>query len=140
MFERFTELARLVIFFARDEALNHRHEEIDVEDLLKGIAHVWQELRDLMALPVDLVSNPEPARRMFELTKRNRFSDKQIPFSEESRDVLNRAEEVSRHLESHNITPRHILLGICAVHEGTAAFLEQENVSAADLSFSQEQT
>ena len=133
-------MARLVIFFARDEALNHRHEEIEVEDLLKGIAHVWQELRDITALPIDLVSTPEPARRWFELTKRNRFSDKQIPFSDESKDVLNRAEEVARELESHNITPRHILHGICAVHEETAAILKQENVSAADLSFSQEQT
>ena len=50
MFERYTEKARRVIFFARYEASNYGSTEIDTEHLLLGILRETASVRKMLPL------------------------------------------------------------------------------------------
>jgi uncharacterized protein (TIGR02246 family) len=115
MFERYTEKARRVIFFARYEASQYGIMSIETEHLLLGLMRedkslVWKFLRENGVV--------ESIRREIEsqITRGERLSTAiEIPVSAECKRILNKAAEEAERLGSKYVGTEHILLGI--LHE-----------------------
>src|SRR5215831_15446111 len=119
MFERYTEKARRMVFFARYEASESASPSIEPHHLLLGVARAdvtWIERIFGSHAGVDAL--------------RQRFAPKagtpkvstsaDLPLSRESRRILTHAEEESQTLEHREVGIEHLLIGI--VHEkGTVA-------------------
>jgi uncharacterized protein (TIGR02246 family) len=123
MFERYTEKARRVIFFARYEASQYGSMTIETEHLLLGLmredrALVWKFLRENGGV--------ESIRREIEsqITRGERLSTAiEIPVSAECKRILNKAVEEAERLGSKYVGTEHILLGILHEHVCLAARL-----------------
>jgi uncharacterized protein (TIGR02246 family) len=126
MFERFTEKARRVIFFARYEASQYGSMTIETEHLLLGLLRedkslIWKFLR--------VKGGVESIRREFEsqITRGERLSTAiEIPISAECKRILNRAAEDAERLGIKYVGTEHILLGILHEHDCWAARLLYE--------------
>jgi hypothetical protein len=120
MFERYTETARRVIFFARYEASQVGGTTIDTEHLLLGLL---REDRDLARrfLGPDAVENTR--REIMEsITVREKVSVSiDLPLTGEGKRILAYAAEEAEKLASTNIGTEHILLGILREESGLAA-------------------
>ena len=126
MFERYTEKARRVIFFARYEASCYGTSHIDTEHLLLGLA---REGRSLMGRVFGPDLSLHEIRREVEksITARQRIATSvEVPLSEDSKSVLIFAAEESDRLGSLHIGAEHILLGILRVDRSRAAKILKE--------------
>ena len=122
MFERYTERARRVIFFARYEASLAGTEAIEPEHLLLGIA---REDKSVLAqfLP-NGKGSIELMRSMIErhLPERERIPTAvELPLAPESKRVLHYAHEESDRLRDRHIGTEHLLLGLMREESSTAA-------------------
>jgi ATP-dependent Clp protease ATP-binding subunit ClpC len=123
MFERYTEKARRVIFFARYEATQFGSPNIESEHLLLGL------LREDKALTNRFLRQQSPAdsiRKQIEshTTIREKVSTSvDLPLSSECKRVLTYAAEEAERLEHRHIGTEHILLGL----------LREERCYAAEL-------
>jgi hypothetical protein len=123
MFERFTEKARRVIFFARYEASQYGSPYIETEHLLLGL------LREDRALAkwFPRESNVEPEIRTEiegQITQRERISTSvEVPLTEECKTALHLAAEESERLAQLYIGTQHLLLGMLRVEGSLAAKL-----------------
>ncbi len=121
MFERFTEQARRVIFFARYEASNYGSRYIETEHLLLGL------LREDRALAKRFPgqANVEPEIRSEiekRITRGERISTSvEMPLSVECKKVLNLAEETADRLGHRAIGTEHLLIAILRVESSMAA-------------------
>lgn len=121
MFERYTEKARRVIFFARYEASQYGSISIDTEHLLLGL------LREDSALGARLFAQPGEAASIREevdnrITRRERISTSlEIPLSMESKRALNFAAEEADRLGHRHVGTEHVVLGLLRVEQGVAA-------------------
>src|SRR5262245_63216912 len=112
MFERYTEKARRVIFFARYEASQFGSPYIETEHLLLGF------LREDKALAMRLLRSEdkiESIRKQIEqMTKvREKVSTSvDLPLSNESKRVLAYAAEEAERLSHKHLGTEHLLLGI----------------------------
>lgn len=113
MFERYTERARRVIFFARYEASQLGSRTIETEHLLLGL------LRENNGLTGQLLyrSKIEPEEVRAEIQARTRVREKistsvEIPLSVESKRVLAYAAEEAEKMFHKYIGTEHILLGL----------------------------
>jgi ATP-dependent Clp protease ATP-binding subunit ClpC len=113
MFERFTEKARRVIFFARYEASQYGSPYIETEHLLLGL------LREDRALAkwFPRESNVEPEIRTEiegQITQRERISTSvEVPLTEECKTALHLAAEESERLAQRCVGTEHLLLAAC---------------------------
>ena|SRR5436309_1373794 len=113
MFERYTERARRVLFFARYEASELGNTSIETQHLLLGLIRDGKGLTTRILLRAN-VSLPELRQ---EIVARTTFQEKtptsvEIPFSAETKRVLLlAATEADRLLHSY-IGTEHLLLGI----------------------------
>jgi len=121
MFERYTEKARRVIFFARFEASNYGSRYIETEHLLLGL------LREDRALAkwfpgegnVEGEIRSEVEKR---ITRGERISTSvEVPLTAECKKVLTLAGEASERLGHRLVEPEHILVGILRVETSLAA-------------------
>ncbi len=126
MFERFTEKARRVIFFARYEASQYGIMSIETEHLLLGLLRedkslIWKRLREnggVESIRLEIES---------QITRGERLSTAvEIPISAESKCVLQKAAEEAERLGSKYVGTEHILLGILHEHDCLAARLLTE--------------
>jgi len=123
MFERYTEKARRVIFFARYEASQYGSPYIETEHLLLGL------LREDRALakwfPGE--SSVEPGIRTEiegQITQRERISTSvEVPLTEECRKVLKLAAEEADRLGHRHVGTEHVLLALFRVERSLAAKL-----------------
>ena len=123
MFERYTEKARRVIFFARFEASQYGSPYIETEHLLLGL------LREDRALakwfPGE--SNVEPGIRTeieAQITQRKRISTAvEVPLTEECKKVLNLAGEEADRLGQRHVGTEHVLVALIRVEGSLAATL-----------------
>jgi Clp amino terminal domain, pathogenicity island component len=121
MFERYTEKARRVIFFARYEASQYGSPYIETEHLLLGL------LREDRALakwfPGE--SNIEVGIRTEiegQITRRERISTEvEMPLTEESRKVLKLAGEEADRLGHRHVGTEHVLIALVRVEGSLAA-------------------
>ena len=114
MFERFTEKARRVVFFARYEASQYGSPYIETEHLLLGMLRedkplVSRALRSTHRESVDTLR----AEVETLITKRPRISTSvEVPLSQECKQILVFAGEEADRLNQKSVSAEHILLGI----------------------------
>jgi ATP-dependent Clp protease ATP-binding subunit ClpC len=128
MFEKYTEKARRVIFFARYEASQFGSPYIETEHLLLGLI---REDKNLTArLLPKATSTIQDIRKEIEgrTLVRDRVSTSvDLPFSEESKRVLNSAAEESERFSHKHIGTEHILLGLLREEKSVAADILREH-------------
>jgi hypothetical protein len=117
MFERYTEKARRVVFFARYEASGYGSPFIETEHLLLGLTHEDQPLLRMFLGDRDIRSEIEQ-----HITRRERFSTSvEIPLTMECRKALNLASDEAQRLAQRRVDTQHVLLGIMGVRGSLAA-------------------
>ncbi len=121
MFNRFTERARKVIIFAKEEARHFNHDYIGTEHLLLGLvkegegvaAAVLQKMGvdlETIRIEVEKLVQPGPETKV--------MGD--IPFTPRSKKALELAAEEARGLGHNYIGTEHLLLGLVKEGEGMA--------------------
>jgi ATP-dependent Clp protease ATP-binding subunit ClpA len=118
MFERYTENARRVIFFARYEAAQLGSEYIETEHVLLG---VFRENPDLAHYLKD--GQVEAIRKRIQATTKPQpkiSTSVDLPLSRESKLVLRYSADEAKRLNHDHIHPEHLLLGLLRM-EGSLA-------------------
>lgn len=112
MFERYTEQARRVIFFARYEASMYGSPEIASEHLLLGLLNgragpppvLLRDAGTLESIRADVEAH---------ITRGDPISPSvEIPLSEDGRNILQYAADSADQLEHRTVEPIHLLIGI----------------------------
>src|SRR5512139_2812064 len=127
MFERYTERARRVLFFARYEASQLGSMSIETEHLLLGLIREGKGLTSRIFARSHL--SLENIRK--EIEGRTVFREKvstsvEIPFSAETKRVLSCAAEEADRLLHNYIGTEHLLLGILREERSVAASILME--------------
>jgi len=126
MFERYTERARRVIFFARYEAAQFGSTTIETEHLLLGL------IREDQNLPNRFMRNHWPIESIrIEIEGRTAFREKvstsiDLPLSNECKRILAYAAEEAVRLNHRHIGTEHLLLGILREEKCVAAEILHE--------------
>jgi len=125
MFERYTEKARRVIFFARYEASQLGSNYIECSHLLLGL------LREDKGLFVKLLGSARPFANPAESMGLKAGQEKvstsvDLPLAQESKRVLSHAAEESEALNHEQITTGHLVLGLLR-ESGPARELLEKN-------------
>jgi hypothetical protein len=132
MFERYTEKARRVIFFARFEASQYGSSSIDTEHILLGLLREDRALRHHFFGPMDLATQIRP--EVEKVIKRGKQipTSVEVPLSAESTKLLRLATEEADRLGQQSIGTAHILLGILGLQDSFAAGLLMARGAKAD--------
>ncbi len=136
MFERYTEKARRVIFFARYEALQYGSQVISPEHILLGL---MREDKTISAryFPFRHNLTVEAIRREVEerIVLRERIPQSaELHLAPETKQILQFASNESQQLQSRNIGPEHLLLGLVRQERSIAAeILFQYGVRLKDV-------
>jgi ATP-dependent Clp protease ATP-binding subunit ClpA len=133
MFERYTERARRVIFFARYEAAQFGSTTIETEHLLLGLI---REDKNLTNRFLRSVSSVESLRKEIEVrtTIREKVSTSiDLPLSTECKRILAYAAEEAEQLNHRHIGTEHLLLGILREEKCLAAKILQERGLRLDV-------
>jgi ATP-dependent Clp protease ATP-binding subunit ClpC len=128
MFEKYTEKARRVIFFARYEASQFGSPCIETEHLLLGLIREDKTLTSRFLSKAR--STIQDIRKQIEgrTHVREKVSTSvDLPFSEESKRVLNHAAEESEKFGHKHIGTEHILLGLLRQDKSVAAIILREH-------------
>jgi ATP-dependent Clp protease ATP-binding subunit ClpC len=132
MFERYTEKARRVIFFARYEASHYGSPQIETEHLLLGLLR--EEKSVSLWLPKAL---PETIRQRIDVATETRPpipTNVDLPLSTEGERVLAFAAEEADRLANKDIGTEHLLLALLDENKCFAANLLREcDADAAKL-------
>jgi len=126
MFERYTERARRVIFFARYEAAQFGSTTIETEHFLLGLIREDKNItsRYLRTMSdIDYIRN-EIAGRSAIREKVSTATD--LPLSTECKRILAYAAEEAERLNHRHIGTEHLLLGILREEKSLAAEILQE--------------
>ena len=132
MFERYTERARRVLFFARYEATQLNSREIDTWHLLLGICREGKgfsaELLHRAGLSLDTVHRAVTLER----SETPISTSQEVPFDAEVKSVLTRAADEADEVGDPHIGTEHLLLAILAQLESpVAAFLAKAGMTHA---------
>ena len=124
MFERYTERARRVLFFARYEASQLGSLTIETEHLLLGLIREGKGLTARLfarsRLSLDGIRREVEGRTAF----RERVSTSiEIPFAPDTKNVLRFAAEEADRLRHNYIGTEHLLLGILREERSEAAMM-----------------
>jgi len=137
MFERYTEKARRVIFFARYEASNFGSPYIETEHLLLGIL---REDKGLTNRVLRTGSSVESIRQQIEglTTVREKISTSvDLPLSNECKRVMAYAAEEAERLAHKHIGCEHLFLGLLREQKSLAArLLAERGVRIEEVRFS----
>src|SRR6266852_1278429 len=126
MFDRFTERARRVIFFARSEASTLSTGWIETEHLLLGLIREDKVLQD--ALSIDAMY---AIRKQIEGLPRPNPSiptSVDLPLSRESQRVLSLGAEESDKLHHKFIDTGHLVLGLLRIECLATSLLQQKGI------------
>lgn len=134
MFERYTEKARRVIFFARYEAGQYGGPYIETEHLLLGLL---REDRDLVRRFVGEDNALPEIRAEIErhITPHARISTSvEVPLTIESKKILQLAEEEADRLGHRHVGTEHVLLALVLLERSLAGrILQARGVKAATV-------
>jgi len=122
MFEKFTERARKVMSFSRQEAQRLNNDAIGTEHILLGIVREGGGVaaKVLKNLRVDFERVIKEVEKLVKTDKPSNLLG-QIPFSPRAKRVIELAGESSSQLEADVIGTEHLLLGLLKENEGIAA-------------------
>lgn len=120
MFERYTDSARRVLFFARYEASQLGSLSIESEHLLLGMIREGKGVaaRVLGALPLEAVRKDIEQRTIFREIVSTSI---EIPFSAEVKRMLSFGAQEADRLADNYIGPEHLLLGLLREKSSLAA-------------------
>jgi hypothetical protein len=125
MFERYTERARRVIFFARYEASQYGSPNIETEHLLLGLLREDPVLCKQFLGPTSVAADIR-AEIERQITRRGRIpTSVEMPLTEECRKVLKLAAEEADRLGNRHIGTEHVLVALLRVEGSLAARLLQ---------------
>jgi uncharacterized protein (TIGR03435 family) len=122
MFERFTERARRVLFFARYEASQFGSSSIDTEHLLLGLIREGKGLTPRLFADAGIALDDireDVVRRL--PARRPTSPSEEIPFSPAAMRVLQHTAEQADRLSHDYIGTEHLLLGLLRVEGSVAA-------------------
>ena len=135
MFERYTERARRALFYARYEVSHLGGRAIETDHLLLGLLReakgVTSDIFERAELRLDAV-RADVQRRMTggELVS----TSVEIPFSEETKRILNWAVSESDRLAHNYIGTEHLLLGIlCEPQTAAGQIMTERGIKRAAL-------
>ncbi len=115
MFERYTEKARRVVFFARYEASNYGAKEIATEHLLLSLLREDRTLMNRFLGPIEARVDLR-AEMDRETTRGERVSTSiEIPLSAEGKKVLSLAGEEAQRMGRRQVGTEHLLLALLGV-------------------------
>jgi hypothetical protein len=124
MFERYTEKARRVIFFARYEASHYGSPEIDTEHLLLGLLREEKNVpRWLPRVQLEII------RQRIEMVTEKRKSiptNVDLPLTSAAKSILKFAADEADRLANRHIGTEHLLLGFLDDKDCLAASLLRE--------------
>jgi ATP-dependent Clp protease ATP-binding subunit ClpC len=127
MFERYTERARRVLFFARYEASQLGSVSIETEHLLLGLIREGKGLTSRLFQRTQI--QLESVRREIEgrtVLREKVSTSVEIPFSAETKRVLQFASEEADALMHTNVGTEHLLLGLLREERSLAASILTE--------------
>jgi hypothetical protein len=125
MFERYTEKARRVVFFARYEASHYGSPYIETEHLLLGMMREELPLLRMLLGQGDIAGKIRSEIEE-QITRRERISTSvDIPLTAECKKAFNLASEEAQRLAHRHIGSEHVLLGLLRVEGSLAARLLQ---------------
>jgi hypothetical protein len=132
VFERYTEKARRVIFFARYEASQYGSPYIETEHLLLGLFREARQMQQLLPL-----GSGESIRKEVDAHRtghKKTSTSVDLPLSNESKRVLAYGAEEAERLGHRHIGTEHLLLGLLR-EEGcfAAAMLRERGMSLEKL-------
>jgi ATP-dependent Clp protease ATP-binding subunit ClpA len=129
MFERYTERARRVIFFARYEASQFGALAIEAEHLLLGLLREDNQLahRVLPELHSPLAAIRSEIETRVGVGEKKVPTSVDLPLSPAAKRVLGRAQEESEWLHRPYIGTEHLLLGLLHEEESLAAEILREH-------------
>jgi hypothetical protein len=132
MFERYTEKARRVIFFARYEASQYGSASIDSAHILFGLLREDRALMREFVGPTHLEAGIRI--EVEKVIKRGKpfATSVEVPFGTESKQILNFAGQEADRLAHQHIGTEHILLGILRLKDSLAARLLASRGARAD--------
>ncbi len=121
MFNRFTERARKVIVYAKEEARRFNHDYIGTEHLLLGLIREGEGVAAavLQKLGVDLETIRIEVEKLVQAGPQTQVIG-DIPFTPRSKKALELSAEEARALGHNYIGTEHILLGLVKEGEGMA--------------------
>jgi ATP-dependent Clp protease ATP-binding subunit ClpA len=126
MFERYTEKARRVIFFARYEASQYGSPYIETEHLLLGLLREDRALLRRFLGPSSVAADIRTEIER-QITRRERISTYvEMPLTDECKKVLTLAAEESERLGHRHVETEHILVGMLRMEDSLAARLLRE--------------
>ncbi len=134
MFERYTEKARRVIFFARYEASQFGSTYIETEHLLLGMAREDTAIAKRLSRPPFTIEFIRQ-RIKEQTTARGKIpTSVDLPLSAGCKRVLNYAAEEADRLGDKHIGTNHLLLGLIRERGGLAAkVLSEAGINASEL-------
>ncbi len=132
MFERYTEKARRVIFFARYEASEFGSPSIETEYLLLGLLREDKSLANRFLPSIDSVDSIRQMVRALTPARPKISTSVDLPLSHESKRVLAYAAEETERLNHKHVGTEHLLLGLLRDENCLAATLLRELGLAID--------
>lgn len=125
MFERYTEKARRVIFFARFEASQYGSSYIETEHLLLGL---WREDYAVRAYLKDTGMDSAVRAEVDRLVVRGKpfGTSIEVPLSADGKNALRFAAEEADRLGQQHIGTEHVLLGLLRVKDSLAERIARE--------------
>jgi len=137
MFERFTDRARRVVVQAQEEARMLAHHYVGPEHVLLGLIH---EGNGVAAKALESLGiSPQTVRQRVEQAtgRGERAPSGRIPFTPQSKNLLERSLQESHALGHDYIGTEHILLGL--IHQGESVAAQVLTALGADLNATREQ-
>ncbi|MBZ0152572.1 MAG: ATP-dependent Clp protease ATP-binding subunit [Planctomycetes bacterium] len=122
MFDRFTDRAKKVMSFARQEAMKFNHEYIGTEHILLGLIQEGSGVAAnvLKNMTVDLEKIRHEVEKIVK-TGPSMVTMGQLPFTPRAKKVLELSLEEASQLSHNYIGTEHLLLGLIRENEGIAA-------------------
>ncbi|MFO0175338.1 MAG: Clp protease N-terminal domain-containing protein, partial [Planctomycetota bacterium] len=122
MFDRFTDRAKKVMSFARQEAMKFNHEYIGTEPILLGLVQEGSGVAAnvLKNMTVDLEKIRHEVEKIVK-TGPSMVPMGQLPFTPRAKKVLELSLEEASQLSHNYIGTEHLLLGLIRENEGIAA-------------------
>jgi ATP-dependent Clp protease ATP-binding subunit ClpC len=132
MFERYTEKARRVIFFARYEASQWGASHIDTSHMLLAL------LREDKPLFEKLLGSTQPFENAADtlglaLSGEKVSTSVDLPLTPQLTRVLKYAADESKELHNPHITPGHLLLGLLREPSAASMLLEEKGLDIVDV-------
>jgi ATP-dependent Clp protease ATP-binding subunit ClpC len=122
MFERYTEKARRVIFFARYEASQFGAQAIEAEHILLGLLREDKQLaQKFFRSPTSTVESIRKEIEQRSVIREKVSASVDLPLSASAKRVLSYAADESERLQHRHIGTEHLLLGILREEKSAAA-------------------